>query len=797
MPALVELLSPELIWGLFERGLGVVFLISFVSLAVQVVETAGSAAVFPVTPRLGKIAQDFPGIRRFLYFPTLLWLSSRDATLRLLTWGGAAASLVVIYGGPLGFWALLVCYVCYVSLDLAMALVFPWDCMLFECTVLGLLLPGTQPLPSVYAVAAPAPIVAWAYRFLLFRLMFGFGKQKFAGSRSKDLAYLKGFLITQPLPSPLAWYAQKLPTFLLKAAILFMFFVEIIAPFFAFVPGPLSVVFAVSTIFLMIGIQSTGTFGYFSVITIIASLPLFDNFTPLKLELDKLFSAGEPVLLNAFVALHLLYASVALAFNSWIAHSWAFWAFWYKLPRFIQPLFGFFRVTYPFRWVHAYGVFPPYTPPGAKIAPLVEVTWDRKVWHELEFHFSPSHERSPPRFIAPHHPRTDQALIYEIFGLTPKSLMSGVLGPFDPYYYASRAFAPSFCQRVLKGEARHWVRGAVLEQHAEPPVSVRITTVMLEPVSLRERFATGRWWKRSYIGPHTPPQELDPHFDDDAIGEPELWNFDSICWRRRSRLGPLLDRARRGDEDPMALALAEGGTLAPEDVERFWDDFVPLIQGQTRETFDTLPDVIERLNTLFDRKQRRALNRLLGRFTLLLVARLEPLYLHRGNKPLIPVKTYFHLCMLAQHVIGCGREAYLEAYRRPESITQHLPAFTNQTGLYALSIFRFEEMIFEAQKLRLIEAFTYPHDAESKAVMDSRLRDETLASSPPFERFVFRIAQQVAGFFSLVPAIREAFKGSRFDGGYPERYPRFEELDSGEVIALAEAPSGPPLPADT
>ena len=125
-----------------------------------------------------------------------------------------------------------------------------------------------------------------------------------------------------------------------------------------------------------------------------------------------------------------------------------------------------------------------------------------------------------------------------------------------------------------------------------------------------------------------------------------------------------------------------------------------------------------------------------------------------------------------------------------------MPALTNQTGLYALSIFRFEEMIFEAQKLRLIEAFTYPHDAASKAIMDARLRDETLASSPPFERFVFRIAQQVAGFFSLVPAIREAFKGPRFDQGYPEQYPTFEELDSGEVVSQTNASPPPALPAD-
>ena len=68
-------LSPELVWGLFTRGLGVVFLISFASLAGQIVRCAGPQGGVPIGPRLAKIAEDFPTWRRFFYFPTLLWLN--------------------------------------------------------------------------------------------------------------------------------------------------------------------------------------------------------------------------------------------------------------------------------------------------------------------------------------------------------------------------------------------------------------------------------------------------------------------------------------------------------------------------------------------------------------------------------------------------------------------------------------------------------------------------------------------------------------------------------------------------
>src|SRR5689334_12352599 len=117
-------LSPALIWGLYQRGLGLVLLISFVSLAPQIVLGAGREGGVPIEMRLATIARDFPTARRFFYFPTLLWLNRSDLMLRALTWVGIAAASVVIYGGPFGFWTLLTCYICYLSLDLAIGLIF-------------------------------------------------------------------------------------------------------------------------------------------------------------------------------------------------------------------------------------------------------------------------------------------------------------------------------------------------------------------------------------------------------------------------------------------------------------------------------------------------------------------------------------------------------------------------------------------------------------------------------------------------------------------------------------------------
>ena len=185
-------------------------------------------------------------------------------------------------------------------------------------------------------------------------------------------------------------------------------------------------------------------------------------------------------------------------------------------------------------------------------------------------------------------------------------MMASMLGSFDPYPYGSHAPASAFCQSCMRGEGLALLKGKVLDAHRDPPVSMRITTVMLEPVSLKQHAETGDWWKRSYIGPHVPPQELDPDYWNYALAEPELWHFDAIFWRRRSRLKRLMDAALSPNCDPMTLVSAGETGISREDVESFWTEFVPLIGGPARTSFDTLPEVVTEVRARFDRKRQRA-----------------------------------------------------------------------------------------------------------------------------------------------------------------------------------------------
>src|SRR4029077_21271693 len=157
--------------------------------------------------------------------------------------------------------------------------------------------------------------------------------------------------------------------------------------------------------------------------------------------------------------------------------------------------------------------------------------------------------RSAPPFVSPHHPRGDQSTVYETFGVNATSFISNMVGIwFDPYAFGAPSAASVIARQILLGRADGLVREVNVAGHAGPPIAVRMNVVMLEPASLRERFSTGTWWKRAHLGPHMPPRELDPFFDEELLPEPELWHMEAICWRQRCpRIRELMQRARKDD----------------------------------------------------------------------------------------------------------------------------------------------------------------------------------------------------------------------------------------------------------
>ena len=127
----------------------------------------------------------------------------------------------------------------------------------------------------------------FAFHWLLFRVMFGFGKNKFTREALDDPNYLRGFLIAQTIPSPLAWHAFRLPRAVLVSANASLFVVEMVLPFLVFFPGWPRLVAAAGFSALMIGIQAMGNWGFFNISTIVLCVPLLDQ-RPLTAECRRL-----------------------------------------------------------------------------------------------------------------------------------------------------------------------------------------------------------------------------------------------------------------------------------------------------------------------------------------------------------------------------------------------------------------------------------------------------------------------------------------------------------------------------
>src|SRR5207253_543670 len=91
-------LDPLFIWGVFERALGLVFVVNFASALPQLRKLVGHHGIEPVEHLLSAIQRDLPFPTRLLRFPTLLWLSSHDVMLVATALLGLLSSLGVVIG---------------------------------------------------------------------------------------------------------------------------------------------------------------------------------------------------------------------------------------------------------------------------------------------------------------------------------------------------------------------------------------------------------------------------------------------------------------------------------------------------------------------------------------------------------------------------------------------------------------------------------------------------------------------------------------------------------------------------
>jgi len=467
--------SYRLVTALFLRLLGLVYLIAFASIGLQIEGLAGSQGILPFSQQLLYL-QGQLGIERYFLVPNLFWLNASDGALTGAAIAGCGIAVLII----LNRWSrlcLIAAFVLYLSLYNAgqLFLNFQWDGLLLEAGFLAIFL-----TPASRAVIL-------LFRWLLFRLRFmsGISKLTMQDPGWSGLTALNSYFEVQPLPTPLAWYAHQLPEWLLKAATAATLVIEILVPFMMFLPRRWRFLAAWITILWQLLIMLTSNHNWFNLLTIVLCLFLFDDKAVqrvLPAHLQTWLGRQKPspaaaasragqVIVAALATFILLTSSV---------HFWEL----ATLQRSSGAVGTLVDYAEAYRVVNKYHVFP--TMRTERVELELSGSQDGREWKIYRFRYKPDDPNERPAIVLPHQPRLD----WEMWFVTqhPK---------YMPFFH-------SFLQALLDNSP---TVTALLRHNPfpdQPPRYIRVEAYKYRFSEPELRQRTGQWWQREALGPFTP-----------------------------------------------------------------------------------------------------------------------------------------------------------------------------------------------------------------------------------------------------------------------------------------------------
>jgi lipase maturation factor 1 len=472
---------------LFLRLLGVVYLLAFSSYWIQLAGLNGVKGILPAAEFFDRI-REILGDAGFLQFPSICWLGAGDAALYAWCGAGIVGALVLIVGFvPLP--CLVFLWFDYLSLTIAGQLFYQyqWDILLLEAGFMSILL---APLALRLGRSANPPRAArFLIVWLLFRLIFASGVVKLT---SGDPAWTDGTALeyhyfTQPLPTPLAWFAQQLPTTWQTISIWTMFSIELVLPFLLFGPrrARLFAVAGIATLQLLIAL--TGNYGFFNLLTLGLCLVCVDDgvwrqLTPSKWQVDR-----EGVQAVRFVPRKLVLAAALAIFLLSLVPLAA--AFRRPMP-FLAPLMMAYEAVAPFRTINGYGLFAVMTKERREI--LVQGSDDGVTWKAYTFRFKPGDLRRAPPWVAPYIPRLDWQMWFAALGTVEQ----------NPWFLR-------FLERLLEGSP---TVSDLLEENPfgnNPPRFVRALSDRYTFTTMAEGRRTGLWWSAEPAAIYFPAVSLE------------------------------------------------------------------------------------------------------------------------------------------------------------------------------------------------------------------------------------------------------------------------------------------------
>ncbi len=472
---------------LVTKSLCLCYFVAFLSLLPQVLGLYGRQGILSLDHFLNLLDKEL-GAERFHHVPSLFWFLSNDFAVRGLCFIGMVASSLAFLGFSQS-WMLLICWICYLSYVSCgqVFLGYQWDSLLLEFGFLGLFFAPWTLEWSPMAAYHLHPFVLGLVWLLLFKLMFLSGVVKL---KSRDPAWTKLTALsfhywTQPLPSPLAYFFAKLPMAIQRISTFFMFFIELIVPFFIFAPGPLQVVAALFLFVLQVLIWTTGNYGFFNILTIglifsllpDSALKTFDFGEMVILKFDSMEWISEGMIASEAALLALMILVPATLF--WITKTLSEKS---TATNFMLPMM---RLLYPYRISNPYGLFAVMT----KVRPelVLEGSLDGETWLPYELKNKPTDIKKRPRFVAPHQPRLDWQMWFAALESFNENLWLQNL--ITRIFESSPDVLSLFRKDPFGGK---------------PPKYLRLLRYEFHFSSWKDLRTRGEWWTKELIAPYGP-----------------------------------------------------------------------------------------------------------------------------------------------------------------------------------------------------------------------------------------------------------------------------------------------------
>jgi len=451
----------------FQRALAAIYLVAFLTAALQFRALIGERGMLPVPRHLRLVP--------FRRAPSLFHWHYSDRFFALVAWSGCAVSaallagvdsLLPLWGGMLLWLVPWVLYLSIVNVGQTWYS-FGWESLLLEVGFLAVFLGNDE--------VAPPVVVMYLLWWILFRVEFGAGLIKMRGDECwRKLTCLDHHHETQPMPGPLSWFFHHLPKPLHRVEVAANHVTQLLVPWLLFVPHPVSTAAASVMIVTQLWLVLSGNFAWLNWLTIALAL------SAVRFPADPPDTPDAPLW---FVVVVLAVAALLVTLS------------YHPVVNMISKRQVMNRSFDPLHLVNTYGAFGSVS--RIRYEVVVEGTTDElpgedSEWREYEFKGKPGDPRRWPRQFAPYHLRLDWLMWFA--ALSPA--------------YAGAWFG-AFVERLLENDpdTLKLLRRSPFPADT-PPRYVRARLFRYRYTTWRELRETGACWQRTYVREYLPPTRL-------------------------------------------------------------------------------------------------------------------------------------------------------------------------------------------------------------------------------------------------------------------------------------------------